>query len=184
MLTNLSNKYLEMGKEWLTGEYGTYKGKRTLITIDSEDKELADKIVEAVQTNDEVEASYTETSCGQLCLCIEFEGFRADNCLLEENGAELYSLTNSSFEEFKEVLSLIDTDTPVPDDKGYYRVFWKGFEADLWLTHDIFNQIRIHVYQIEDEDDLEVYPEEVTADEISDLDGILATLKEAIEYFA
>lgn len=187
MLEQLLEKYLRSGKDWLNEQYGTYKGKTTVLMLDAEDRSLVYQLIEAAKSHPEIQDSFYDTCFGEPCVGIAFKGFGENDYLLEEageDGAILYPLTHLSFEAFNEQLSLLETDTPFSCDQGYYRAYWKGFEAELWLVHDVFNQIRVHVYQTDNNDYFEVYPEEVECDEISDLNDLLIILKEAIEYFA
>lgn len=94
MLIDLSNKYLERAKS----HFNTYKGRRLWMHIDPEDQELANDIAEVIQSNTEVKNSCIKTGHDQLHLCLEFEDMQKKDCLLEENGAELYSLTRLSLE--------------------------------------------------------------------------------------
>lgn len=187
MLENLLEKYLKSGKDWLNEEYGTYKGRMTIMMIDDEDTSFTHQLIEAAKSHPEIQDSFYDTCFDNPCLGVVFKGFGENDYLLEEDGEDgaiLYPSTHLSFDEFQEILSLLETNTPFPPNNGYYRIYWKEFHAELWLVHDMFNQIRIHVYKNEDHNYMEVYPEDVTRDQLSNLNEILTILKEAIVYFA
>ena len=187
MLENLLEKYLKSGKDYLIEEYGTYKGKMTIMTVDEEDAPFTHQLIEVAKSHPEVYDSYYDTFFGDPCIAVIFKCFEPDDYLIEEDGEDgalLYPISHLSFDEFKELLPLVESNTYLPKNDGYYIAYWKDFSAELRFIDNPINQIQIHVRKDEDFKYMEIYPEDVTVDEISDLNGALTILKKAIDYFA
>ena len=73
-MEKLANKYVNMGKEWLVGEYGEWENKTTEIGIDDDEMELVNDLIEAIYEHEDVYSCKKTTSCGLVCVKIEFLG--------------------------------------------------------------------------------------------------------------
>lgn len=53
-MKELATKYVNMGKDWLVGEYGEWEHKTTEIDVDNDEIEVVDALIEAICDHEEV----------------------------------------------------------------------------------------------------------------------------------
>lgn len=108
-------------------------------------------------------------------------------CLIRKNGAELYPLNNKKLEEFQRLLGYLGEETYPEgfyDNQSFYMAYYEGYQAELWLVHDVFFDVRINIFKSDDNDFLEVYTEDTALDSDSDFEEILEEMVTAIESVA